>query len=406
MADFDRMLTAARRLGNQHLEGLALARRGMCEFWNTDYDVAERTLRAALAVGHEGFDDVRFTASLWLGGMMAATDRQAEGLALLLPLEELAEQVADPWQQFWWSAFVSNTIHWTGRDDDALAVVARWRDAAGRHMFTLVASWWGEALIRGSKGEYGQAFALLVQVLATCERVGEPLWRARALNLMGWLYGELQDHQRALHWNTQGVHAALELPGPDLEIESNARLNLADNLLALGRLTEAEEQFRKVDPVVRHPRPQDRTSHVRYSQHHYHSYGELWLARGDYDKALACADACLALAEPVGHRKNIVKGRRLRGQVFLAQGRSAEAEQEIAGALGVARQLGNPPQLWKTLVTMGDLHEAQGRPAEAQLAYREALSVIDGVAASLADAPLRETFLASEHVRHIRQLVE
>src|SRR5207244_1080087 len=69
IADFDRMLTATRRLGNRHLEGLALARRGMCEFWNTDYDVAERTLRAALVVGHEGFDDVRFSASVWLGGM-------------------------------------------------------------------------------------------------------------------------------------------------------------------------------------------------------------------------------------------------------------------------------------------------------------------------------------------------
>jgi tetratricopeptide (TPR) repeat protein len=144
---------------------------------------------------------------------------------------------------------------------------------------------------------------------------------------------------------------------------------------------------------------------VRYSQHHYHSYGELWLARGDYDKALACADACLALAEPIGHRKNIVKGRRLRGQVFLAQGRPAEAEQEITGALEVARPLGNPPQLWKTLVALGDVRAAQCRPAEARLAYREALSVIDGVAASLTDAALRETFLASEHVRHIRRLV-
>ena len=403
MADFDRMLTAARRLGNQHLEGLALARRGMCEFWNTEYDVAERTLRAALAVGHKGFDDVRFAASVWLGGMLVSTDRQAEGLSILLPLEQLARHVDDPLQQFWWSAHVGNTINWTGRYDDALAVYARWRDAASRHMFTLVASWWHEALARGGKGEYQQALILLEQLLATCERVGEPLWRARALDLVGWLYGELQDHERARHWNTQSVHAALKLAGPSLQIEIHARLNLADNLLALGRLAEAAEQLQTVDPIVRHPRPQDRISHLRYSQHHYHSYGELWLARGDHDRTLACAEACLALAEPAGHRKNVVKGRRLRGQAFLAQGRPAEAEQEIMGALEVARQLGNPPQLWKTLVALGDVHVAQGRPAEAQRAYREALSVIDGVAATLTDASLRQTFLTSAHVQHIRQ---
>jgi hypothetical protein len=36
----------------------------------------------------------------------------------------------------------------------------------------------------------------------------------------------------------------------------------------------------------------------RSSQHLFHSYGELWLVRGDPDKALAYADGCLALAEP------------------------------------------------------------------------------------------------------------
>jgi transcriptional regulator with XRE-family HTH domain/tetratricopeptide (TPR) repeat protein len=272
MGDFDGMLVAARRQGNRHLEGLALSRRGMCEFWNTDLAAAEQTLRAALTVGNEGFDDVRFSASLWLGGLLTATtDRLAEGLDILLPLEELARRVDDPWQQFWWTAFTGNTINWTGRYDEALALLAGWRDVASRHMFTLVATWWHEALLQGSKGDYGVAFALLEQVLATCERVGEPLWRARALNLMGWLCGELQDPTRAMGWNTLGVQAALELAVPDLEIESNARLNLGDNLLALGRLEEAEQQFAKVDPVVRHPRPQDHVSLLRYSQHHYHT---------------------------------------------------------------------------------------------------------------------------------------
>jgi tetratricopeptide (TPR) repeat protein len=140
----------------------------------------------------------------------------------------------------------------------------------------------------------------------------------------------------------------------------------------------------------------------RYSQHLFHSHGELWLARGDHAKALAYADECLALAEQSDSKKNIVKGRRLRGQALLAQGKPAEAEKELATALEIAKEIGNPPQLWKTHAALGELRQAQGKADDARKAYRDALSVIDGVAAGLEDESLKETFLGSDHVQEIR----
>ena len=62
--------------------------------------------------------------------------------------------------------------------------------------------------------------------------------------------------------------------------------------------------------------------------------------------------------------------------------------------------------LWKTYVALGDLRQAQGRAEEAKQAYRDALAVIDNVAAGLTDASLRETFLTSSHIQHIRRLLE
>jgi tetratricopeptide (TPR) repeat protein len=378
----------------------------MCEFFDHTLEKAEVTLRAALVLADDGFDDVRLLANMWLGEMfqsVAVLDRRAEAKPFLWEAEELAPKVDDPISRGWWSLIGFFWPHWEGRFDNALKHLALWRDAAEKTITTLIGNRWVEALARGGKGEYQQALAILDDVLATCERTGGVVYRARALNTVGWIYTELQDHQRAVEWNTRGVEAAVEANFPDPEVESNARLNLGDNLLALGRPDEAEEQFKKVERVVRNPGPTERFGLWRYSQHLFHSYGELWLARGDYDKALAYAGECLALAEQSDSKKNIVKGRRLRGQVFLAQGKLVEAEKELAAALKIAEEIGNPPQLWKTRAALGDPRQAQGKRDDARKAYRDALAVIEGVAAGLEDESLRETFLNSDHVQDIRR---
>jgi tetratricopeptide (TPR) repeat protein len=403
-ADFDRMLGVVRSLRDRRLEGMAIAYRGMSEFWDGAFETAEETFRAALAIGDEGFDDVRLSASVWLGDMFMVINRHSEAEPLLAMGEGLVTKVGDPLPRAWWGLMRGFEANWSGRFDETLRLFEEGSGAVeqSHQAFLLILQRWGEALAGAGRGEYQLALALLEDVVGTCDRVGEVQIRARALNTIGWIYGELQDHERAMEWNTLGVKAAQEIQTPDPELVSNARLNLGDNLLALGRLDEAEEQFKQVEQVARNPRPRDRWMLWRYSQHMFHSYGELWLARGDHDKALSYADECLALAEQSDSKKNIVKGRRLRGQALLAQGKLAEAEKELATALEIAKEIGNPPQLWKTHAALDDLRQSQGQPDEARQAYRDAIAVIEGVAADLEDEPLRETFLGSDHVQEIR----
>jgi tetratricopeptide (TPR) repeat protein len=124
----------------------------------------------------------------------------------------------------------------------------------------------------------------------------------------------------------------------------------------------------------------------------------LWLARGDPGRAIAFADACLVVAEATQSRRNIVKGRRVKGEALLVQGNVGEAEEEIAEALRVAREVGNPAQVWKTWVAVGRLRRAQARPEDATSAYQEAIAVVEGMASGLSEAALRETLLASPQV--------
>ncbi|MDP8928575.1 MAG: hypothetical protein M3O70_08390, partial [Actinomycetota bacterium] len=304
----------------------------------------------------------------------------------------------------WWSVFGGFRPNWTGRFDDAIAHAERWRgagDASGNATMEL-GQRWVEALARGGRGEYNEALQLLDGVVSEAERIGEVFVCARALNTIGWLYGELQDHERALDWNRRGVEAAVAMNARDFELEGNARLNLGDTLFALGRLDEAEQQYARVERVVRDPRPPQRFLLWRFSQHLFHSDGQLWLARGQAEQALAYAEECLNSAEASESRKYLVMGRRLRCEALLAAGRLDAAELELTAALDLARELGNPPQLWKAHAAFGQLRAAQGKADLARLNYQEALAVVKGVAQGLDDERLREKLLTSAEVTAIR----
>jgi tetratricopeptide (TPR) repeat protein len=211
------------------------------------------------------------------------------------------------------------------------------------------------------------------------------------------VHGELCDFERGIELNQRGLDLAYEVGDPEITI--NAQINLADCAFAVG---ERERARRDLEELYGSLPGMHEWMKWRYSQHVMHSLGETVLAAGEAERALALADECLALAEPTDSRKNIVKGRRLRGEALLALGKQEPAEKELLAALQVARGAGNPPQLWKTCVSIGDLRSVQGRAADARDIYGEALSVVDEVAGALDDERLRETFLGSAHVRSIR----
>jgi tetratricopeptide (TPR) repeat protein len=390
-------------LGDRHSEGLALAYRGSAEHMHHDFETALQTERAALEIAGQEYTDVRFLANVVTALVLIITKRIAEGRPYFQVAEELAARVDTPYMLYFWYMQGLLVPYWEGRLDDALEFIDRCRDFAAKSDVATLTNRFVEGLVRGSKGEYERALAVLKENVALGERAGEVYWSSRCLNTIGWIYGQIQDYEQAMYWNERGVKVAREANFPNPEIEFNALLNLGDNYMALGRLEVAETCFRTVEDVVRDPRPQELFMLWRYSQHLFHSCGELWLRRGDLDKALSYADECLALAEETNSPKNIVKGHRLRGQVILAQGRLDEAERELTTALAAAQQVGNPPQLWKAWVSVGELRQAQGRSEEAQEAYRQALAIIEDVASSLTDKAQREIFLNSPHGQGIRQ---
>lgn len=406
ITDFNVVLAAARRLADPSLEGMALGYRGLLEVWMADFEAAEETLHTARGLVEEGLEEIRplvTLASMWF---FATSNRIPEAVPLMIAEREMAA-LPDPFTQGTWNWGLGIFEYWRGRSDEALSVLRAIPESAARIVTTRLFNWWVQGMALGTKGEYESALRVLDQALGTSEHVGDPHVRPRALNTIGWIYGELEDHERALQWNQASVDFVQSVPAfPNPDVEVHARLNLGDSLMVLGRPLEAEEHFRRAEAVANSPNPADRWMAWRFSEHLFHSYGALWLARGDLERALSYADRCLELALQNSSTKNVIKGRRLRGQVLMAQGRLDEAEEELTAALDVAAELGNPPQLWKTHAAVGDLRRTQKRTEDADGAYGEALLVIQAVAESLTDAKLRETFLQSEHIQGIRRAAE
>jgi tetratricopeptide (TPR) repeat protein len=294
--------------------------------------------------------------------------------------------------------------NWRGRYGDALR---QWRPSTGSgggpaiEVMVNLAQAWAASLALGGAGRYEEAIETLSMVIAHAERVGDAFYRLRAMNSLGWVYLELQDVDRGREWNARMLDTADQLGLHDPEIDSNARLNLADVHIARGDLDAAEVELRRVEAIYRSPSPRDRWMLWRYAQHMLHSYGELHLLRGDGEKAAGYARECITLAEKSSALKNVIKGRRLLGRVHAARGNTDDAERELSAALDVARDVSNPTQLWKTYEAIADLCAASGRAAEASAAWSKAASVIDGVASALRDASLRSTFLGSPDVSRI-----
>jgi ATP/maltotriose-dependent transcriptional regulator MalT len=405
VTDYARMRTAAFMVGDHRREGLALAYGGMAAYYGHDFEAAESLLRHALDVSHEAYAEVRLSASIQLSAVLLVTGRHDEAAPFLRMAEDLAAKVDDPLSRSWWAITGSEVLHWSGQYGNALKLLERWQPAVVASNQMLMHLWtkWETALACGGSGDYSRALRLLNEVIVACAETGESFIRARALNTAGWLHCELQDHVRALELNAQSLALTDVIETADTEIANNARLNLGDSYFALGRLAEADEQYRAVEQIVRNPRPHDRWMVWRYSQHLFHSYGALALARGQTDTALALADECLQTACSTNSPKNIAKARRLRGEVFIARGDLAGARVELAQALEVARRLGNPPQLWRTLIAIGVACQAEQKGAAAQAAYREAVMVMERVASELVDEQLRSAFLGSSEVEDVRR---
>jgi class 3 adenylate cyclase/tetratricopeptide (TPR) repeat protein len=407
IADFHFAGELADSAGDSHRRGVALVKKGWNQGFAHEFANAETTFRQAIEIADSAEDEDRelqFLAHMYFGAMLTWIGRRTQSDEHFATALRYGALVDNPEAHALRAMYDAELLHWRSRFEDGIPATEESiaRAQLVPDLFARVSAVWLHGLLLAHAGEHERAIRTFEGVIELCERTGEKLFPMRSLNCIGWVYWELENHERALEQNRRSVEAAAAIDLPDPEVEMNARLNIADSLLVLGRWDEAAEQLAIVGRVVYEPTEPDLWMLWRYSQHYFHSLGELCLLRGNAREALRLADECLRLAEENDVGKNIVKGLRLRAQAALALGDPSSAERDLDRALALAMEIANPGQLWKTHQAYGELRSAQGRDEAARTAYRAALKVLDGMADALTNSELRTGLLESAAYTRLR----
>jgi transcriptional regulator with AAA-type ATPase domain/tetratricopeptide (TPR) repeat protein len=403
-AEAEHVMLLARQAGDRAWEARALAAIAWAAMWARDLEGAVAHAREAIEVAKPGAGDTVARSHFTIGFVRAVSGGLDEARGAI-DRALVTSQSSGQWAARSLSLSVAGLLkNWEGAYDAASRLQGEGLALAREHhlLVPLLFNFFLHGITLTGKGDYEGALALYREGLSFAEKVGDETIHHRLLNCLGWLHAELGDLEGAIDLNRRSADIGRRRDDPGTF--PNAEINLGEIYLAKGDLIQAQDCLEKAYRFWDNPRTSE-WMRWRYSMRLFASLGELWLARGDPERATEFADRCLDLATRTNSRRNVVKGWRLRGQIAFARRQLDDAETAFRQALAIAEAIGNPTQLWTTQAALGRLHAARQRHDLAGDAYRAARDVIGRVKAGLRDSTLRTSLDQALAVRGLHELV-
>lgn len=388
-----------RSMGNTKLQSIVLGRRAFIEWQNHDFDTAIATAFEAADLAGDANVDAKFTALLTAWYTMQTSGQMEKAEPYRQQLISMEAKVKDPVAQTMWRAQSGIYHNWCGDYDTAIDLLQG--DVQGPILMRAGHHWVHSLALIGA-GRYQQALDLLHDLYEQTSKFDEFFYRIRTLNTIGWLHKDLYSFEESINWNQKSVEAAMAVETKDLEVENQARLNLGESLMGLGRYSEARDQFDRVEAAIADPPSNDIMSIWSYSQHLLYAMGELAYIQEDYDRASTYADQCFYRATQFKRKKYIIKSRVLRAKLRAEAGSPFEALNELDDILVAAEALGNPPQIWKTLLARADV-KAQLGAKDAADDYGLAADRVKRSASAIQDRELANRLTGSREVARMRE---
>lgn len=265
-----------------------------------------------------------------------------------------------------------------------------------RDGFLLLTSMFFMGLSQGNLGRMSEGLSTLEEAIRMAGRNGDLFWHPRMPNCIGWIHRELQDFDGALKYDQQGLEIGHQ--HHVLEAEANSLINLGIDYTHAGKIEETISAFHKVREIFE----RDAWFRWRYNIRLHAAMAEHSLRLGDTAKAREVVSRLLESAGKYEVHKYTAVGHKLLAEIAIAEGDVATAETEFAAALDELRRYPVPVVEWTIQAALGRLKARAGDEVAARDAFAKSAEIIDSIAASVADASLRETFLTSDAVREVK----
>lgn len=239
-------------------------------------------------------------------------------------------------------------------------------------------------LCLGSQGEYAHALAACQQSLHIAEEIEHRQWQTAAHAMLGGVYNGLLAHQQASDHFEQALVLAQETH------------SLFWTRMATGYLASVSillHDYARAEALLHTALSPDTAIQTMAQRMLCCASVELALVQGHSTRALEIIDQLVASAAQVARGQSSLRVLKLRGEALVMLQRPIEAEGAFEAAQEIAKTQGVRPMQWRMCIALGNLYQAQGRNAEAEQAFATARTLIEELAATIADEPLRDNFL-------------
>ena len=252
-------------------------------------------------------------------------------------------------------------------------------------------------LCLGSQGEYTDALAACQQSLHIAEEIEHRQWQTAAHAMLGGVYNGLLAHRQASDHFEQALVLAQETH------------SLFWTRVATGYLASVSillHDYARAEALLHTALSPDTAIQTLAQRMLCCASVELALAQGHAIRALEIIDQLVASAAQAARGQSSLRVLKLRGEALFMSQRQAEAEVASKAAQEIARTQGVRPLQWRMCIALGNLYQAQGRNVEAEQAFATARTLIEELAATIADEPLHDNFLqqATAMLPHTRPL--